>query len=86
MLAALFAQRLNARGFKDGNILAGMLAGSLALPCIILIQFMPTATWAYVLYVPAMMLVNAPFGLANGSLPVIAPHIRIGFIFKTSRP
>ena len=82
--AALFAGYLNRRGHKDGNIIAGMAAGCLAVPCIVAIQFMPTATWAFVAYVPAMIFVNAPFGLANGSLPVIAPsaiHAQVAAIY-----
>jgi MFS family permease len=82
--AALFAGYLNQRGRADGNILAGLVAGCLAVPCIIAIQFAPSAAWAYVLYVPAMICVNAPFGLANGSLPVIAPaaiHAQVAAIY-----
>lgn len=82
--AALLARRLNERGRHDGNIIAGMLAGGLAVPCIIAIQFMPDATWAFVLYVPAMICINAPFGIANGSLPVIAPsliHAQVAAIY-----
>ena len=84
VLAALLARRLTERGHADGNIVAGMVAGCLAVPCIILIQLAPTTTWAYLLYVPAMILVNAPFGLANGSLPVIAPariHAQVAAIY-----
>jgi hypothetical protein len=33
----------------------------------------PSAFWAFVLYVPAMFFNTSPFGLAYGSLPVIAP-------------
>jgi MFS family permease len=80
----LFAGYLNQRGRADGNILAGLVAGCLAVPCIIAIQFAPSAAWAYVLYVPAMICVNAPFGLANGSLPVIAPaaiHAQVAAIY-----
>jgi len=82
--AAMFARYLNDRGRDDGNIIAGMTAGCLAVPCILLIQFMPSATWAFVMYVPAMIFVNAPFGLANGALPVIAPpriHAQVAAIY-----
>ena len=82
--AAMFARFLSERGRRDANIIAGMVAGCLAVPAIVLIQFAPSATWAYVLYVPAMILVNAPFGIANGSLPVIAPsmiHAQVAAIY-----
>ena len=34
---------------------------------------MPSAFWAFVLYAPAAMFVNAPFGIAYGALTVITP-------------
>ena len=40
---------------------------------IITVQMMPTAFWAFVLYVPAIFFNTSPFGLAYGSLPVITP-------------
>lgn len=73
ILIALLARRLNDRGHADGNITAGMIGGFLAIPAILLIQFVPSAFWAFVLYVPAMALINSPFGIAAGSLPVITP-------------
>jgi MFS family permease len=73
VLAALFARWLSRRGRGDANIIAGMAGGLLAMPTIILIQFVPSATWAIVLYVPAMIFINSPFGIAAGSLPVITP-------------
>ena len=84
VLAALFANHLVRRGQAAGNIVAGMLAGMLAVPCIVLIQFAPTPAWAFALYVPAMIFVNAPFGLANGALPVIAPgriHAQVAAVY-----
>lgn len=84
IIAAMFARYLTNQGRADGNILAGMLAGCIAVPCIILIQFAPSAEWAFALYVPAMIFVKATFGLANGSLPVIAPssiHAQVAAIY-----
>lgn len=73
ILAALLAQRLSKAGRADANIIAGMVGGLLALPVIVAIQFAPTALVAFILYVPAMILVNSPFGIANAALPLIAP-------------
>ncbi len=84
VLAALVAKRLTERGRADGNILAGMVLGCLGVPVVIAIQFVPSALWAFVLYVPAMIFVNSPFGLANGSLPVIAPaaiHAQVAAVY-----
>ncbi|MEN3951997.1 MFS transporter [Iodidimonas sp. SYSU 1G8] len=71
--AGMQAGYFTRRGRKDGNILAGMIGGALTIPSIVLIQVMPNATWAFVLYAPALFFVNAPFGLAYGALPVITP-------------
>ena len=77
ILVAVLARRLSELGRRDANITAGMLGGLLAVPVIIGIQFVDDAFWAFVLYVPAMILVNSPFGIAAGSLPVITPpHLR----------
>jgi len=54
-----------------------MIGGMLTVPCVFLLQLAPSATWAYVLYAPALLAVNSPFGIASGSLPVITPpHLR----------
>jgi MFS family permease len=69
----LLAERFARAGQRDANIKAAMIGGGLAVPFILISQQMPTAFWAFVMYVPAMLCVPSPFGLAYGSLPVIAP-------------
>ncbi len=84
ILAAWLARRLNERGYRDGNITAGMVCGLIAVPLVVAIALAPSATIAYMLYVPAMLFVNAPYGLANGSLPVIAPariHAQVAAVY-----
>lgn len=44
------------------------------------VQMMPSALWAFLLYVPAMFFNASPFGLAYGSLPVIAPPRMRAFV------
>jgi MFS family permease len=73
MWTPLLAVRFTRAGHRDANILAGMVGGVLAMLAIMLVQTMPSAFWAFVCYVPAMFFVASPFGLAYGSLPVIAP-------------
>ena len=73
ILIALWAQRMSRAGRRDANIFAGMVGGFLSLPLIVLIQFVPNALWAFVLYVPAMIFVNSPFGIASAALPLITP-------------
>ena len=70
---ALLAAYLGRRGRRDANLVAGMVGGALTLPLVLLIQFAPDATWAFVFYAPAMLAVNSPFGIATGALPVITP-------------
>ena len=69
----MLAERLARAGQRDANIKAAMIGGGLAIPFILISQQMPSASWAFVAYVPAMLCVPSPFGLAYGSLPVIAP-------------
>lgn len=73
ILVALLARRLSDRGHGDANILAGMIGGAAAVVVILLVQAAPSAAWAFVLYVPAMIAINSPFGIAAGALPVITP-------------
>ena len=73
LLTALLAERLTRAGRRDGNLLAPVLAALGACVTIVAVQFAPSASWAFVLYAPAMLLVNAPFAMAYASLTVIAP-------------
>jgi MFS family permease len=77
LLAAYIAKRLHDKGHKDANITAGMIGGIVTIPSVLAIQLAPSAFWAYVLYAPALLAVNSPFGIAAGALPVITPpHLR----------
>jgi MFS family permease len=71
--AGALAVHLGKRGVKDANIVAAMIGAGLNIPMVLLVQAMPSAGWAYLLYIPAMLTSTSPFGLAYGSLPVIAP-------------
>ena len=77
ILVAFIARKLSERGHQDANISAGMIGGMLTIPTILAIQLAPDATWAFILYGPALMMLNSPFGIAAGALPVITPpHLR----------
>ncbi len=77
VLVAVLARHLSDRGRRDANILAGMLGGAAAIPIMLLIQAAPNAVWAFVLYAPALVAINSPFGVAAGALPVMTPpHLR----------
>ena len=73
ILVAMLAKRLSERGRRDANILAGMIGGAAAVVAILLVQVAPSAFWAFVLYAPALVAINSPFGIAAGALPVITP-------------
>ncbi|MCS6946643.1 MAG: MFS transporter, partial [Steroidobacteraceae bacterium] len=76
----LLALRLAQRGHRDANIVAAMIGGGAAMLAISIVQTMPSAFWAFVLYVPAMFFNASPFGLAYGSLPVITPPRMRAFV------
>ena len=66
LLIAYLAKKLTDRGYQDANMTAGMIGGILTIPTVLLIQAAPTATWAFILYAPALLAVNSPFGIAAG--------------------
>mgnify|MGYP001969072610 FL=1 len=77
LLVAWIAKSLSERGHADANMTAGMIGGILTVPTVLLLQVAPSATWALILYGPALLAVNSPFGIASGALPVITPpHLR----------
>jgi len=69
----ILAERFAKAGQRDANIRAAMIGGGLAIVFILVSQQMPSAFWAILAYVPAMLCVPSPFGLAYGSLTVITP-------------
>ena len=73
ILTAIYAEWLTKRGWKDANIVAPMAGSVLGAIVIVAVPMMPDENWAYVLYAPAMLLVNAPFAMAYASLTVITP-------------
>jgi MFS family permease len=73
IVTAFFAEWLTKRGWKDANIVAPLVGGMIGAATVIAIQFMTDPFWAFVLYVPAMAFVNAPFAMAYASLTYITP-------------
>lgn len=73
ILTAFLAAHLSRRGKLDANITASMIGSAIGVFVIIAIQITATPLWAFILYVPAMIFVNAPFAMAYASLTVIAP-------------
>ncbi len=76
-LAAAWLARFLSTGLARCQHVAGMAGGVITVPTALLIQIAPDPFWAFVLYAPALLAVNSPFGIANGALPVITPtHLR----------
>lgn len=73
MGAAMLAQKLMKGGRRDAMILVA-LAGAVGLiASILLIKQADSALSAFLLYIPALIFLNVPFGLSFGALPLIAP-------------
>lgn len=73
LLAGWIAQRLIDAGRLDMPIFAPMLGAALMLPLIIGIQVVTGLAWVYALYVPAMFLLNIPYGMLQGAMIQISP-------------
>lgn len=77
IIVALFASWLGRRGRKDANLIAPLVSGGLGVIFIAIVQFMPSSELAWFMYVPAIVFVNGPLGIAYGALAVITqPPIR----------
>ena len=70
---AWLSQRRFDGGTLDAALLVPMLSSLVLLPIIGLIQVVPSLPWVFALYVPAMFLINSPYGLLQGAMIQIAP-------------
>jgi MFS family permease len=73
VFAGLMADRLARRGRADGPLVSAIFGVSLFLPIVVAIQFVPNLTWVFILYAPALFMMNMPFGMAHGALAQITP-------------
>jgi len=71
--AGWLAERMAARGKPDGTLLSALIGSALFVPVVVLIQFVPNVTVVYFLYIPALFLMNMPFGMGHASLAQITP-------------
>jgi MFS family permease len=84
LFAGWLAERLARSGHSDGPLISALWGAALFVPTVVIIQFMPNVFWAYVLYVPALFLMNMPFGMGHAALAQITPpdiRGRVGAIF-----
>ena len=59
--------------FLQNVFLSALIGAALFVPVVVLIQFVPNVTWVFVLYAPALFLMNMPFGLGHAALAQITP-------------
>ncbi len=73
IIVAYVAKWLAQKGRHDANIVVPMLGALIGVFVVAAIPLMPSPTWAFILYAPALIFVNSPFAMAYASLTVIAP-------------
>jgi MFS family permease len=61
-------------GHRDAALKATVAGASAMIPIGLVVPMVPDAWMAWILYAPLMFLLNVPFGLGAGSLPVIVPN------------
>lgn len=74
------ADRLQGRGYVDGNLRAVAVGGALAAPCALALALAPNATVSAVMLAPAMFFGSMPFGAGPAILPVVSPSMYRGQI------
>ena len=68
------ADRLVLKGFADGAMRAGVVAGTGCVPFSLLMPFMPSITWVLLLYCPLLFFASFGFGAAAAALQQITPN------------
>lgn len=68
IVSAKLSQQVFEKGNLEAPLLVPMYAALLLIPIIGAIQVAPSSGWAFTLYVPAMFLINAPYGLLQGGV------------------
>jgi MFS family permease len=71
--SAKLAQRLMRDGRRDAMIVVAIAGAVGFVATVLLIQTAQSALSAFLLYIPALVFLNVPFGLSFGMLPLIAP-------------
>jgi MFS family permease len=74
------ADRLQARGMRDGHLRTACYAALVTVPFVIAFPMMPTAEWAVALLAPAVFFGTMPFGAGPALIPVICPSRMRGLL------
>ena len=68
------ADRLVLKGYADGTLRAGVVAGLGCIPFASLLPLMPSVTWVLVAYCPLLFFTSFGFGAAAAALQQITPN------------
>jgi MFS family permease len=71
--SAMLAQRLMRKGRRDAMIVVAIAGAVGFVATVLVLHTAQSALWAFLLYIPALVFLNVPFGLSFGVLPLIAP-------------
>jgi len=74
------ADRLQARGMRDGHLRTACYAALVTVPFVIAFPMMTTAEWAVALLAPAVFFGTMPFGAGPALIPVICPSRMRGLL------
>jgi MFS family permease len=71
---------LGRKGFVDGAMRTGLVAGIGCIPFAVLVPFMPTLQWVLVIYCPLLFFASFGFGAAAAALQQVTPNRMRGMV------
>ena len=71
---------LGRKGFVDGAMRTGLVAGIGCIPFAVLVPFMPTLQWILVIYCPLLFFASFGFGAAAAALQQVTPNRMRGMV------
>ena len=71
---------LGRKGFEDGAMRTGLVAGIGCIPFAVLVPFMPTLQWVLLIYCPLLFFASFGFGAAAAALQQVTPNRMRGMV------
>jgi MFS family permease len=71
---------LGRKGFVDGAMRTGLVAGIGCIPFAVLVPFMPTLQWVLIIYCPLLFFASFGFGAAAAALQQVTPNRMRGMV------
>jgi MFS family permease len=71
---------LGRKGFVDGAMRTGLVAGIGCIPFAVLVPFMPTLQWVLLIYCPLLFFASFGFGAAAAALQQVTPNRMRGMV------